>query len=181
MVCLEWVDSDGIHRCDGYTIECVDSSSMSWSLRLDPSHLPLGLTPRDSGRRYRNLRSARAAATHLEITRLRRMKFIRHGILAVVSLIASVVSYQMISLPHQGATLEWFAAALITMYIALSESLSGLLLLIDDGWDQRYEVPRITRLDRLCARLFFPKHSTARGDVLRSLGADERVRIVHPS
>lgn len=161
--------------CDnGLHIIKLDDTGSDWLVSAET--MPMGVWKRDLGKRFTTLRAARAAAVHIEVVRLRRIKQARHVALASVFFVAAVWFYHLMALPAQWYRVELFAAATIALVVALSEGLAAFLMVIDDGWDYLYEVPRITFLDRAIAALLLSYPSPRRGtdDPL-----DARVRIVH--
>jgi hypothetical protein len=165
MTILEWEQSGDSYYRDGLRIHRLDAPDVAWV--LDADVLPVGLWHRDLGERYRTLRLARAAAVHMEVVRLRRMKRTRHLVLATALLFASVWFYRVMERPDQLYRIEWFAFAVFAMVLALSEALSAFLMTIDDGWDYRYEIPRITFLDRAISAVIlrYPTKSDATNTV----------------
>jgi hypothetical protein len=97
---------------------------------------------------FNSLRTARAAALHLEVVRVRRIKLIRHVTLSIVMLGLSVVFYLTMSAGNEANRLEWFALAGASLVIALSEGIDAFAVVVADGWDYGYQAPRISILDR---------------------------------
>ncbi len=177
MSSFDWHHTRETDRCNGYRIRRVDAERASWVLEFDGTDaIPLGLRSRDAGRRYRSLRCARAAAVHMEVVRLRRLKLTRHWFLSAVLLTTSVGFYLTMEAADQSSRIEWFLAALAVFVVGFSEGLDGVVILISDGWDHAYDVPRITRIDtwigRTMARLRTP---TSRCDGIED---EPRVRVV---
>lgn len=137
---------------NGLRIARIGDARSDWSICCAVP--PIGLWKRDLAKRFTTLTAARAAVVHMEVVRLRRIKQARHLVLTAVFSASAVWSYQIMALPEQWYRVEWFAVATIAVVVALSECLSAFLMVIDDGWDYRYEVPRITVVDRLIARMF---------------------------
>jgi hypothetical protein len=75
----------------------------------------------------------------------------------------------------QANGLEWFVLAGVALYIALSEGLDAFVLLVSDGWDHRYEVPKVTALDRIVSSAVIPV-LWRRPTSLRPTREQERVR-----
>jgi len=151
----------------GYRIERTGSADKPWVITFgDNAAAPLGLLPRDSGKAYPSLRVARAAATHLEVLRERRIKFVRHVVLAILWAIVAVTAYRIMAAPDQPLQLEWFAVALVAVFFFLNETLEGFLVAIDEGWDRFYEIRSVSRTDRIIARaIFFARAPLTRSSV----------------
>jgi len=148
MTTLDWQEADGTFVCDGYRIERV--TDRQWLLALDAARTRTSVSRhlrRDPV--FGSLRSARAAALHFEVTRVRQIKLVRHVALAVVTFILAVVFYFVMASGTEATRLEWFVLAGVALVLALSESLDAFVLLVADGWDYRYEVPRLSIVDRM--------------------------------
>ncbi|MCL1598643.1 MAG: hypothetical protein M3094_05630, partial [Actinomycetia bacterium] len=152
---------DRVHD-NGLRIERTDDGGSDWLLSCAAP--PIGLWKRDLGKRFTTLRAARAAVVQMEVVRLRRIKQARHLVLTAVFSMSAVWAYQIMALPDQWYRVEWFVAATFAVAAALSEGLSSFLMVIDDGWDYRYEVPRITLVDRVIAGVVL-QYPTRRGHV----------------
>jgi hypothetical protein len=147
MTTLEWNETDSGYRSGPYQISPVGSGQ--WSLEADPSlKPPVRQGSSDDAGIFKSLKSARAAALHLEIVRVRRAKLIRHVTLSIVAFGLSVAFYLTMSASSETNRLEWFVLAGAALFIALSEGLDAFVLLVEDGWDYRYEVPKLSMLDR---------------------------------
>jgi len=168
MTTLEWEQSGNTYYRNGLRIDKLDAPDAAWV--LDADILPVGVWHRDLGKRYRTLRLARAAAVHMEVVRLRRMKQARHVSLVAVLLFASVWSYRVMERPDQVYRVEWFALAVLAIALALNEGVGAFVMTVDDGWDYRYEVPRVTFLDRAIAGVLlqYPARRTNADTVDRS-------------
>ncbi len=152
MTTLEWLEADGAYVCDGYRI--TRSSDHEWMLTLDASRIrSVVRRGRHRSQRFGSLRSARAAALHLEVVTVRRMKRIRHVTLAFVLAFVSVASYLTMAASTPARQLEWFVVSGIALVFAFNEGLGALVLTVSDGWDHKYEVPRVTLVDRIVAGL----------------------------
>jgi hypothetical protein len=145
---LEWSETQEGYESAGYRIK--RSGTHGWTIRCDPSELP-NVTRRGSAdmRVFGSLQSARAAALHMELVRIRRLKLIRHVALSLMMLSLSVGFYVAMATGTQTYRLEWFVLAGAALFIGLSEGLDAFVLVVSDGWDHRYEVPRVTALDRI--------------------------------
>ncbi len=169
-------DDLGDRLCDNaLQIERIGDGGTDWSLSCVA--LPIGLWKRDLGKRFATQRGARAGVVQLEVVRLRRIKQARHLVLTAVFSASAVWSYQIMALPDQWYRVEWFVAATFAVVAALSEGLSAFLMVIDDGWDYRYEVPRITLVDRAIAGIVL-RYPTRRGHAKDV--AVPKVRVVEP-
>jgi hypothetical protein len=60
----------------------------------------------------------------------------------------SVAFYATMSASPVTNRLEWFALAVATLVVALSEGLDAFVLVVADGWDRIYEVPELSIVDR---------------------------------
>ena len=173
MTTLEREQSSNSYYSNGLRIDKLDAPDAAWV--LDADIVPVGVWHRDLGKRYRTLRLARAAAVHMEVVRLRRVKKARHVALVAVLLIASVWFYRVMERPDQVYRVEWFALAVLAIALALNEGVGAFVMTVDDGWDYRYEIPRITFLDRAIARVLL-QYPTRR---MNADAADRsRVRIL---
>jgi hypothetical protein len=103
----------------------------------------------DDGRVFPSLKSARAAALHLEVVRVRRIKLIRHMTLSMVMFGMSVGFYLTMVAGTEANRLEWFTLSGVAIFVALSEGLDAFVLIVADGWDHRYDVPRLSIVDRV--------------------------------
>jgi len=147
MTTHEWSDTATGHTFGAYEIRRVGTSR--WSIEVNASLKPtLGHRDSDDVRLFNSLRSARATALHLEVVRVRRIKLIRHVTLSIVMLGLSVAFYSAMSAGTEVNRLELFTLAAVSVFVALSESLDAFVLLVADGWDHRYEVPKLSRLDK---------------------------------
>jgi hypothetical protein len=102
----------------------------------------------DDGKIFLSLPSARAAALHLEVVRVRRVKLIRHVTLSIVMFGTSIGFYLTMLAGSEVNRLEWFTLSAVAMFVALSEGLDAFVLVVADGWDYRYEVPKLSIIDR---------------------------------
>ena len=148
MTTLEWSETQEGYESAGYQIKRFGTHE--WTINCDRSELPTFSGRRSTDIRvFGSLKSARAAALHMEVVRIRRLKLIRHVTLSPIALFLSVGSYVTMATGTQANRLEWFVLAGAALYIALSEGVDAFVLLVSDGWDHRYEVPKVTRLDRI--------------------------------
>jgi len=148
MTTLEWQDAHGTYVCDGYRIE--PESRHRWLLTLDDPRIRMIVGRRfQAGRTFGSLRSARAAALHLEVVKVRRIKLIRHVTVSIVMIGLSVAFYLTMSAGTETSRLEWFGLAGAALVLALREGVDAFALAVADGWDHRYEVPRISMVDRI--------------------------------
>jgi len=140
----------------GYRIDKSGFRDKPWVIRFDESDIiPLGLFRYDSSSAYPTRRMAFAAAAHLEVLRERRIKFVRHVVLATLWAVAAVGAYIVMATPEQAFQVEWFAIALAAAFFCLNETLEGFLVVIDEGWDRFYEIRSVSRVDRLVAGVVF--------------------------
>jgi hypothetical protein len=147
MTTLEWSETEDGHVSSGYLITRMGPAQ--WVLHVDASLIPPGKRPRTKHERpFASLRSARAAALHLEVVRVRRIKLIRHTSLAIAMFAMSVAFYVTMMAGTAANRLELFTLAGVSLVVSLSEGLDAFVLLVADGWDHRYEVPRVTVIDR---------------------------------
>jgi len=161
----------------GYRIDRIGSVEKPWVVGFDESGvIPLGLFHRDSAKAYPSRRIARAAVVHLEVLRERRIKFVRHVVLAALWLALAVVAYNVMASPGQRFQIEWFAVVLVAAFFFLSETLEGFLVVIDEGWDRFYEIRSVSRTDRFIARLVFLPF--ARRAPLDADGESPRIRVI---
>lgn len=141
---------------EAYRVDKIGSHAKPWVIRFDDSGaVPLGLFHGDSWTAYPTRRLALAAVAHLEVLRERRIKFVRHIVLAAFWAAAAVVAYIVMAVPEQAFQIEWFAVALVAVFFFLNETLEGFLVVIDEGWDRFYEIRTVSRTDRLIARVVF--------------------------
>jgi hypothetical protein len=148
MTTLEWSETEEGYESAGYQIRRLGAHG--WTISFDSPELPT-IARRGSTdiRVFGSLKSARAAALHLELVRIRRLKLIRHVALSLMMFCLSVVSYVAMATGTQSYRLEWFVLAGAALFIGLSEGLDAFVLVVSDGWDHRYEVPKVTTLDRI--------------------------------
>lgn len=181
MTTLEWGRSDD--RCTARTlrIERDDDAPSDSIWLLCAERPPIGVWKRDLDKRFSTLGAARAAARHIDVVRLRRVKQARHVVLTCLFSASAIWSYQIMALPEQWYRVEWFAVATIAIVVALSEGLSAFLMVIDDGWDYLYEVPRITIVDRAIARTVLSYPSRRLHDVIAEPPKVSVVDIEHTS
>lgn len=163
MTTLEWNETNDGYTSGGYQI--TRAGAKRWSMELDTSLIPPVVQRRSSeARMFRSLRSARAAALHLEAVRIRRIKLIRHVSLSIVLFGLSVGFYLTMSAGSETNGLEWFTLSAIALVLALSEGLDVFVLPVADGWDRRYDVPRISTVDRVVSHMVlstvWPKRRT---------------------
>ena len=152
MTTLEWHETAGAYVCDGYRI--TRSTEREWMLALDASRIrTVARRGRHRSQSFGALRSARAAALHLEVIRVRRIKRIRHITLAFVMALVSIASYLTMAAGTPARRLEWFAVSSVAIVLAFNEGIDAFVLMVSDGWDHKYEVPRLTVVDRLVACL----------------------------
>ncbi|GMQ99076.1 MAG: hypothetical protein BMS9Abin17_1626 [Acidimicrobiia bacterium] len=164
----------------GYRIDKIGSEEEPWVVGLDdPGVIPLGLFSRDFTKAYPTRRLACAAEAHLEVLRERRIKFVRHVVLATVWAVAAVVAYIVMAAPGQPFQVEWFVVAFVAAFFFLSETLEGFLVVIDEGWDRFYEIRRVTRTDRFIARVVF--HPFSRRGRPYAEAESPRVRVIDES
>jgi hypothetical protein len=148
MTTLEWSETEGGYTSGGYLI--TRTGTRQWSMEVDTSvKPPMRRRPRDDGRSFHSLGSARAAALHLEVVRVRRIKLIRHVTLSMVMFGMSVGFYLTMAAGSEANRLEWFTLSGVAIFAALSEGLDAFVLVVADGWDHRYEVPRLSIVDRV--------------------------------
>ena len=172
---LEWSETEDGHVSSGYVITLMGPSH--WFLRVDESLSPPSRQqPTKHERQFASLRSARAAARHLEVVRVRRIKLIRHISLAFAIFAMSVAFYFTMMAGTAANRLEWFALAVISLVVSLSEGLDAFVLLVADGWDHRYEVPEVTVIDRTVTSVvvstLWPK--------VQQVSASEKMAVVRP-
>jgi len=164
----------------GCRIDKIGFEDEPWVVGFDePGGIPLGLFPRDFRRAYPTRRLARSAEAHLNVLRERRIKFVRHVVLAIVWAVAAVFAYTVMAAPGQPFQVEWFVVALVAAFFFLSETLEGFLVVIDEGWDRFYEIRRVTPTDRFIARVVFDPFSR-RGRSHADAEAN-RVRVIDES
>jgi len=138
---------------DGYTssgYQITRTGARRWAVEVDSSVKPPIRRRRcDDRREFSSLRSARAAALHLEIVRVRRIKLIRHVTLSMFMFAMSVGFYLTMLAGSVTNRLELFTLSGLAIFVALSEGLDAFVLVVADGWDHLYEVPRLSRVDRV--------------------------------
>jgi hypothetical protein len=150
MTTLKWSETTNGYRSGGYRL--TRAGARRWSMECDASMQPgAGNRRSDEPWVFDSLRSARAAAIHLEVVRVRRIKLIRHATLAIAMFGLSIVFYLTMSAGTEATRLEWFTIAGIALVMSLSESLDAFVLVVADGWDHLYEVPRLTLIDTVVA------------------------------
>jgi hypothetical protein len=148
MTTLEWSETEEGYESAGYRIKRFGTHE--WTIEFDPSELPTLARRRSTDVRvFGSLKSARAGALHMEVVRIRSLKLIRHVTLSLMMLCLSVGSYVTMATGTQTNRLEWFVLAGAALFIGLSEGLDAFVLLVSDGWDHLYEVPKVTALDRI--------------------------------
>ena len=152
MTTLDWSETEHGYVSSGYLIT-RPPGEIRWALRVDASLIPPVRRTTSHARPYASLQSARAAALHLEVVRIRRIKVIRHITLSLVAFVLSVAFYFTMMSGTAANRLEWFALAGIALVVSLSEGLDAFVLIVADGWDHRYEVPRVTVTDRIVASM----------------------------
>lgn len=161
MTDIDWIETDDGYTGSGYRISRVGSGQ--WSVGTDGSSSSscrphLG----DDPRTFSSLKSARAAALHLEITGVRRIKLIRHLTVSILMGGLSVAFYLMMSAATAATRLEWFVVSGVALVVALSEGLDAFVLLVQNGWDHEHDVPRITIVDKVLSMAvvstLLPKH-----------------------
>jgi len=174
MTPLEWSETEEGYESAGYQIKRFGTHG--WTIYCDRPELPT-VARRGSTdiRVFSSLKSARAAALHMELVRIRRLKLIRHVTLSLMMLCLSVGSYVTMATGTQTNRLEWFVVAGAALFVGLSEGLDVFVLVVSDGWDHRYEVPKVTVLDRIISSAatstFWRRPVSA-----RSTNEQERVR-----
>ena len=164
MTTLEWSETDHGYTSGGYKI--TRSGAKRWSIDFDNSIKALvGRHRAPDAWTFGSLPSARAAALHVEVVRVRRIKLIRHVTLAIVAMGFSFAFYIVMSAGTIVNHLEWFTLASVAMVFALNEGIEGFALLVADGWDHRYEVPHVSMLDRTVSlaviAIFWPRPQEA--------------------
>ena len=60
----------------------------------------------------------------------------------------SVGFYLAMAAGSETNRLEWFTLSGVAIFVALSEGVDAFVLMVADGWDHRYEVPRLSIVDR---------------------------------
>jgi len=176
MTTLEWSETEEGYESAGYQIKRF--GTYGWTIGFDSSELPT-IARRGSTdiRVFGSLKSARAAALHMELVRIRRLKLIRHVALSLMMFSLSVVSYVTMASGTLTYRLEWFVLAGAALFVGLSEGLDAFVLVVSDGWDHRYEVPKVTVLDRIISSVvtstFWRKPISA-----RPTNEQERVRTL---
>jgi hypothetical protein len=149
MAALVWDEKDDIYRANGYRIDRVRDEGAPWLLTLERVRWPRFVRQaRRDGHRFWSLRSACAAALHMEVVRVRCAKLTRHIVLAVLLLLTAGVLYAVMTLASEPTRVEWFAGSLVVVGIAWSEALSAFMIATSGGWDHGYEVPTLTWIDR---------------------------------
>jgi hypothetical protein len=145
---LEWSETEDGYESAGYRI--MRSGTHGWTVRCDLAALPTVTRRRPADMPvFGSLKSARAAALHMEVVRIRSLKLIRHVALSLMMVSLSVGFYVAMATGTQTYRLEWFVLAGAALFIGLSEGLDAFVLVVSDGWDHRYEVPKVTALDRI--------------------------------
>ena len=149
MASLLWDENGDTHRSRGYRIDHLRDDDPPWLLTLEDVTWPrFVVSARSDGERFRTLRSARAAALHMEVMRVRTAKLTRHIVLALMLLAAAGLLYSAMNVSTESSRIEWFVASLAALVLAWSEALSAFVILISEGWDHGYEVPRLSWIDR---------------------------------
>lgn len=152
MTTLEWSETEHGYVSDRYLIARADAGL--WSLESDSSAQPALVGGRSNHVWIHNsLGSARAAALHMEVVRVRHIKLIRHVTLSIVMFGCAVGFYLTMVASTAANRLEWFVLAGAALVAALSEGLDAFVLIVADGWDHRYEVPRLSIIDRFVSSL----------------------------
>ena len=147
MTSLEWIETEDGYRSGGY--EITRRGASQWSIQVDSTLKPPLRRPRSNDEwTFRSLKSARAAALHLEIVRVRRVKLIRHVTLSIVTFGLAVGCYLTMTAAAEMNQLSWFVLSGFALVASLSEGLDAFVLVVSDGWDYRYEVPKLSVLDR---------------------------------
>jgi hypothetical protein len=149
MTSLVWDEKDDTYRSNGYRIVHLRGDGAPWLLTLENVRWPrFVVRARSDGERFRSLRAARGAAVHMEIARVRSAKLTRHIVLSVFLMVAAALLYSVMSVSAETSRIEWFAASLVALVMAWSEALSAFMILISEGWDYGYDVPRLSWIDR---------------------------------
>lgn len=147
MTTLEWSETEDGYTSGGYQI--TRTGTRQWTVNVGTSTKPpIHRRRQDDSQVFHSLRSARAAALHLEVVRVRRAKLIRHVTLSMVMLGMSVGFYLAMAAGSQTNRLEWFTLSGVAIFIALSEGLDAFVLMVADGWDRIYEAPKLSIVDR---------------------------------
>jgi hypothetical protein len=77
MTTLEWSETEEGYESAGYRI--TRTGTHGWTVHCEPSLMPAVAKQGSTHMRaFASLKSARAAALHMEVVRIRRLKLIRH-------------------------------------------------------------------------------------------------------
>jgi hypothetical protein len=112
----------------------------------EPEHPVL---PSIDSQRFRSLKSAKAAAIHHRILVIRRMKLIRHSILAILGCLVAIPAFAMMGPGTSTRRVAFFMVGLVVLLLTLRELVGVLMIVFSQGWDSGYDVPRLTVIDRV--------------------------------
>jgi len=116
MTTLEWRETEEGYESSGYRIKRFGTHE--WAIHCDRRELPTATRRGSTDMRvFSSLKSARAAALHMELVRIRRLKLIRHVTLSLVMLCLSVGSYVTMATGTQTNRLEWFVIAGAVLFV----------------------------------------------------------------
>lgn len=148
MTTLDWNSRGRSHRRDGYRIDPAGGEPPGgWILHVDEPDQPV--VPSIGGQRFRSLKSAKAAAVHHRILVIRRTKLIRHAVLALLGCLFAIPAFAMMGPGTSTRRVAFFVVGLIVLLVTLRELVGVLMIVFSQGWDSGYDVPRLTRIDRL--------------------------------
>ena len=144
---LDWDTHGRSHLHDGYRIDPANGPQPGgWVLRVDEPEHPV--LPSIDAQRFRSLKSAKAAAMHHRVLTIRRMKLIRHSLLAFLGCLLAIPAFAMMGPGTSTRRVAFFAVGLVVLLLTLREMVGVLMIVFSQGWDYGYDLPRLTSVDR---------------------------------
>jgi hypothetical protein len=135
---------------DGYRIEPAGGRPKGgWVVYVDEPQHPVidSIDPA----RFTSLKAAKAAAIHHRVLATRRIKLVRHIVLAFVLFTIAVPAFAMMGPGTSTRRVAFFVVGLGVLLLALREVVDLLMLVFSTGWDYAYDMPQVSRLDAAVA------------------------------
>ena len=145
-----WTIDGTSHRHDGYRIDPARGHPPGgWVLHADDPAHPV-ISSIDNSR-FKSLKAAKAAAIHHRMLATRRVKLIRHAVVAALAALVAIPAFALMGPGESTRRVAFFAVGLVLVFVAMRELVGMVVIVFSDGWDYAYDMPRVTWIDAVVA------------------------------